>query len=186
MDVQGFQYSKACWQYGPTWQGCSMDIQDHVSHLYSLTFALKQNKELLLAWSLKFCKLVGNIRCKQFSGNHSKITKEMIIALKTAAKMVNSQKQVYVINETMHAKLNFIRQALEGDSGILFEVAMAFIIPRTPRASLFRDSSLLACGGYSTALQIWWYTSFPDETVQQTLLHLSNNEDETFISINCL
>ncbi len=43
-----------------------------------------------------------------------------------------------------------------------------------------------ACGGYSTDLWVWWYLSFPDEMVQQTLLYLSNNEDETFISINCL
>jgi hypothetical protein len=34
-------------------------------------------------------------------------------------------------------------------------VPIAFIIPRTPSAYLFGDSSLLACGGYSTTLRIW-------------------------------
>jgi hypothetical protein len=29
-------------------------------------------------------------------------------------------------------------------------------------------------------------SQFPDDIVHQALLHLSNNEDETFISINCL
>ena len=53
-------------------------------------------------------------------------------------------------------------------------------------ASLFGDSSLLSCGGYSTTLRLWWYMPFPDKILQQTLLHLANNEDETFISINCL
>jgi hypothetical protein len=42
----------------------------------------------------------------------------------------------------MRAELDFIRQALNNDTGIAFEVPIAFIIPRTPAASLFGDSSL--------------------------------------------
>jgi hypothetical protein len=56
--------------------------------------------------------------------------------------MVNHFKQVYVINKTMRAEIDFIRQALREDSGISFKVPIAFIIPRTPTASLFGDSSL--------------------------------------------
>jgi hypothetical protein len=114
-------------------------------------FALKQNKELLLACSSNFREIVGNIEQKQFSGNQSEFAKELNFALKTAAKMVNHFKQVYVINETMQAEIDFIRQALRENSGISFEVPIAFIIPRTPTASLFGDSSLQACGGYLTA-----------------------------------
>jgi hypothetical protein len=124
-----------------------------MSHIYtSLAFALKQNKALLLACSPKFCNIVDKIQKKQFGGNHSEIAKELNYALKIAAKMVNSHKQVYLINGTMQAEINFIRQALTEDSGIPFEVPIAFIIPKTPAASLFGDSSLLACGRYSTAL----------------------------------
>jgi hypothetical protein len=65
-------------------------------------------------------------------------------------------------------------------------VPIAFIIPRTPVASLFGDSSLRACGGYSTTLKVWWYISFPDDIIRQTLLHISNNKSKTFISINYL
>ena len=100
--------------------------------------------------------------------------------------MVNHYKQIYVINETMRAEIDFIRQALADNSGISFEVPIGFIIPRTPTASLFGDSSLRACGGYSTTLRVWWYIPFPDEIVHRTLLHMKNNENETFISINCL
>ncbi len=158
-----------------------------MSHIYtSLAFALKQNKALLLACSPKFRKIVDKIQQKQFGGNHSEIAKELNFALKTTAKMVNSHKQVYINNGTMQAKIHFIRQALKEDTGIPFEMPIAFIIPRTPAASLFGDSSLLACGGYSTALQVWWYISFPDKIIQQMLLHLSNNKSKTFISINCL
>ena len=156
-----------------------------MSHIYtSLAFSLKQNKELLLTCSPKFCEIVGNIECKYFFGNHSEIAKELNFALKTAARMVNHCKQVYVINETMLGEIDFIRQALRDDSEILFEVPIAFIIPRTPTASLFGDSSLQACGGYSTTLRVWWYISFPNEIVQRTLLDLKNNESKNFISIN--
>jgi hypothetical protein len=158
-----------------------------MSHIYtSRAFALKQNKELLLACSPKFREIVENIKRKQFSGNQSEFARELNFALKTAAKMVNHFKQIYIINETMRAEIDFIRQAMSEDSGISFEVPIAFIIPRTPTASLFGDSSLRACGGYSTALRVWWYIPFPDVIVQRTLLHMKNNEDETFVSINCL
>ncbi len=86
----------------------------------------------------------------------------------------------------MRAELDYIRQALNNDSGIAFEAPIAFIIPRTPTATLFGDSLLQACSGYSTTLRIWWYISFPDKIIQQMLLHLSDNKSETFISINCL
>jgi hypothetical protein len=93
---------------------------------------------------------------------------------------------MYIINGTMAEELDFIRQALQENSGINFETPIAFIIPRIPTASLFGDSSLRSCGGYSFELKIWWYLEFPQEIVQRTLLHLKNNEDSTFISINCL
>jgi hypothetical protein len=117
---------------------------------------LNQNKILLSTCSPNFCEIVGNIEHKQFSVNHYEIAKELNFALKTAAKMVNSYNQVYIINETMQAELNFIWQALEEDSRISFEVPITFIIPRTPTAtaSLFGDSSLQACGGYLTTPQV--------------------------------
>ena len=119
-----------------------------MSHIYtSLAFALKQNKLLLLECSPKFRDIITRIERKQFSGNQYEIAKELNFALKTAAKLTNCHKQIYVINETMRAELDFIRQALEDNSGITFEVPIAFIIPKTPTASLFGDSSLLSCGG---------------------------------------
>jgi hypothetical protein len=112
-------------------------------HIYTLlAFALKQNKELLLTCLPKFCEIVRNIKHKQFSGNQSEFARELNFALKTAAKMVNHYKQIYVINKTMRAEIDFIHQALREDFGISFEVSIAFIIPRTPSASLFGDGSL--------------------------------------------
>ncbi len=102
------------------------------------------------------------------------------------AKLVNGHKEVYVINETMGAELDFICQALQEDSGIDSVVPIELVIPRMPTTSLYGDKSLHACGGYSTTLRVWWYLSFSDEIVQRMLVHLKDNKGKTFISINCL
>jgi hypothetical protein len=66
-----------------------------MSHIYtSLAFALKQNKDLLLTCSPKFCEIDGNIQRRQFSGNQSEFARELNFSLKTAAKMVNHYKQI--------------------------------------------------------------------------------------------
>ena len=82
--------------------------------------------------------------------------------------------------------MNFISDALKPDSGIRFETPIAHLIPRMPTASIVGDSSLLACGGYSITLKFWWHFTFPSDMVERTLLHLKDNSDEKFISINCL
>ena len=102
----------------------------------------------------KFKLLVLQIQSKQFSGNQADIAKQVNYALKTAAKLVNNSKHMYIINGTMQEELNFIRQALQEDLGINFETPIAFIIPRIPTASLFGDSLLPSCGGYSFELKI--------------------------------
>ncbi len=86
----------------------------------------------------------------------------------------------------MQEELSFIAGALKPDSGIKFETPIAHLIPRTPTASIVGDSSLLACGGFSITLKFWWHLSFPKHVIKQTLLHLKDNLDESFISINCL
>ena len=86
----------------------------------------------------------------------------------------------------MQEELNFLSSALLPESGIKFETSIAHLIPRIPTASIIGDSLLVACGGYSITLRCWWHLSFPKEVVERTLLHLKDNSDRTFISINCL
>ena len=100
--------------------------------------------------------------------------------------MINKHGHQYLVNRTMWDELTFLSQALSPDSGIKFETPIAHLIPRTPAASIIDDNSLLACGGYSITLKFWWHLSIPKEVIERTLLHLKNNSDETFISINCL
>jgi hypothetical protein len=106
--------------------------------------------------------------------------------MKKAAKMVNKNNSTYLVNKTMQEELSFIADAVKPDSGIKFKIPIAHLIPRTPTASIVGDSSLLACGGYSITLKFWWHFSFPKNVVKQMLLHLKDNSDESFISINCL
>jgi len=128
-----------------------------MSHLYtSLASALKMNKQFLEKSSPSFRALCEQINKKQFNTCHSKLQKEVCYAMKQAAKMVNNHKVVYQINETMREELNLFAQALSALPNIEFSTPIAFIIPRTPSASIFGDSSLLACGGYSIALKFWW------------------------------
>ena len=86
----------------------------------------------------------------------------------------------------MRNKLIFLSDALTPNSGIKFKTPIAHLIPRVPTASIIGDSSLVACGGYSISLKFWWHLTFPKEIVERTLLHLKDNKDETFTSINCL
>ncbi len=130
--------------------------------------------------------LVKQITTKTYSGKISDHQRHIIFAMKKAAKMVNRNHATYLVNRTMRDELNFISDALKPDSGILFETPIAHLIPRTPIASIVGDSSLLACGGYSITLKFWWHFSFPSDVAERTLLHLKDNSDEKFISINCL
>jgi hypothetical protein len=106
--------------------------------------------------------------------------------MKQAAKMVDKHGQQYLMNATMQEELNFIKKALSPNSGIKFKTAIGHLIPGIPTASIVGDSSLLACGGYSIKSKFWWHLSFLKEIVERVLLHLKDNKDERFISINCL
>ncbi len=73
---------------------------------------------------------------------HQRDHQRIEFCFESAARMVNHHKQYYFINKTMRAEIEFICQALKGNYWSIFEVPIAFIIPRTPSAFLFRDSSL--------------------------------------------
>jgi hypothetical protein len=74
--------------------------------------------------------------------------------MKQAAKMVNYHKVVYQVNKTMQEELNLFAQALSASPNIEFLMQIAFLIPRTPSASIFGDGLLLACGGYPISQKI--------------------------------
>ena len=158
-----------------------------MSHLYtSMAFALKTNKDFLRISSPSFKALCEQINKKQFNNRHSELQREVCYAMKQASKMINNHNVVYYINETMREELNLFDQALLASSNIEFSTPISFIIPRTPSASIFGDSSLLACGGYSITLKFWWHLDFPPEIISRTLLYIPSEKDERFISINCL
>jgi hypothetical protein len=127
-----------------------------MSHLYtSLASALKKKEEFLTKSSPGFRELCVQINKKQFNIDHSTLQKEVCYAMKQAAKMINHHKIVYQVNKTMWEELNLFAQALSATPSIGFVTLIAFLIPRTPSASIFGDSLLLACGGYSICQKFW-------------------------------
>ncbi len=100
--------------------------------------------------------------------------------------MTKKHRQTYLFNPKMQDKLNFISNALSPNSGIKFKTPIAHLIPRTPTALIVGVSSLVTCGGYSITLKFWWHLLFPKEVVKRMLLHLKDNSNESFISINYL
>jgi hypothetical protein len=107
-------------------------------HLYtSLAFTLRKNKELLTKSLPGFRLLCSQIEKKQFNINHSILQREVCYAMKQAAKMVSYHKVVYQVNKTMQKELNLLAQALSASPNIEFVMPIAFLIPRTPSASIF-------------------------------------------------
>jgi hypothetical protein len=123
---------------------------------------------------------------KNFSGKILDHQLHINFAMKIAAKMINKHGHLYLVNWTMWDKLNFISHTLSPDSEIQFKTPIAHLILRIPTASIVGDSSLTTCGGYSVTLKFWWHLSFPETIVVKMLLHLKDNSNKSFISINCL
>ena len=84
----------------------------------------------------------------------------------------------------MCQEIDFFRKKLQPLSGITWEMPIAHIIPRMPTATAFGDSCLEGAGGYLISLGYWWHLSFPEEVIQQTLMHKRDNEDGQLILIN--
>jgi hypothetical protein len=100
--------------------------------------------------------------------------------MKWAAKLVHA-KYRYNINRTMRQEIDFFRKKLLTLSGITWETPIAHIIPQMPMAKAFGDSCLEGAGGYLVSLGYWWHLPFPEEVIQQTLMHKKDNKDGQLI-----
>ncbi len=74
----------------------------------------------------------------------------------------------------MRQEIEFFREKLLLESGIVWETPIAHIIPRMPTFTSFGDSCLKGAGGYCISLGFWWHIPFPEA------------EDGLLISINVL
>jgi hypothetical protein len=71
-------------------------------------------------------------------------------------------------------------------SCLTWEMPITHIISQMPTATAFGDSCLEGAGGYSISLGYWWHLSFPEEVIQQTLMHKKDNKDGQLILSNVL
>lgn len=154
-----------------------------ISHLYvSLAFALKSNEALLDKLDEPFHKLLHQIKTKNFYGSARDVAKQVNHAMKLASRQVAMARFRYPINQTMRDEIEFIASALRTDS-IKFRTPLAFIVKRAPTWTIYGDSSLKSCGGYSLGLRFWWYVPFSEKLKERTLIYRKNGE-EGLISIN--
>jgi hypothetical protein len=158
-----------------------------LSHLYtSIAHALAENKRLLSESSEEFQTIVADIKSGKYNNYGADQAKHMSFALKKAAHLVHHAKFCYNINTTMRAEIEFFREQLHPDSGTLWSMPLALIVPRDPFATAFGDACLHGAGGYSISLGFWWHLEFPEDVKQRTLLHKQDNSDDLLISINVL
>jgi len=158
-----------------------------LSHLYtSIAHALSENTRLLNESSNEFRELVQKIRKGNFNTPCKEQARHLSFTMKQAAKMVHHADFRYNINSSMRQEIEFFREALMPDSGVVWETPIALIVPRMPSATTMGDSSLEGAGGYSIGLGYWWHLDFPDEVVLRTLKHKTGNDDDDLISINVL
>jgi hypothetical protein len=158
-----------------------------LSHLYSsISFALAENKRLLLESSQEFQNIILSIQTGAFFTSCKDLTRHTSFAMKRTARLTHHSSYQDNINRTMRAENEFFCDNLKPDSGIEWETPIAHLIPRTPFATTIGDCSLEGAGDFSIALGFWWHIRFPDKIIQHTLLFKSDNKDGLLILINVL
>ncbi len=112
-----------------------------LSHLYlSIAYALSENKRLLIESSKEFCDIVLAIYAVAFVTPCKDLARHTSFAMKHAAKLTHHASYHYNINKTMHYKIEFFCNKLKPDSGIEWEMHIAYLIPQTPFATTIGDS----------------------------------------------
>jgi hypothetical protein len=158
-----------------------------LSHLYlSIAYALSENKRLLTESSAEFRDIVLAIQTNAFVTPCKDLARHTSFAMKRAAKLTHHASYQYNINKTMRYEIEFFRDKLKPDSGIVWETPIAHLIPQMPFAMTIRDSLLEGAGGSSTTLGFWRHIHFLDEVVQRTLRFKTNNNNGMLMLINVL
>ena len=158
-----------------------------LTHLYSsITYALTENKHLLVETSPSVCEIFLSIKTGTFACSEKDQVKQINFAMKTAARLVHHAKFEYNINKTIHQEIEFFCAKLLPKSNIVGENPIAHIIPWMPTFTSFGNNCLEGAGGYSLSLGFWWHIPFPHAAKQHTLLHKQDNKDGLLILINVL
>lgn len=158
-----------------------------LTHLYaSIALALAHNKSFLQQSSREFRDIVHSLRTGRFTCPSNEQARHISFAMKRAAQLVHHARCTYFINPSMRQEIEFFRDKLRRDSGVVWGTPIAHIIPRAPSFVSYGDSCLHGAGGYSLDLRFWWHLDFPHEVILRTLLHKETNHDDSLISINVL
>ncbi len=136
--------------------------------------------------SAEFRDIVLAIQTNAFVTPCKDLAWNTFFAMKRAAKLTHHASYQYNINKTMRYGIKFFCAKLKPDSGMKWEMPIAYLIPQMPFATTIGDSSLEGPGEFSTTLGFWWHICFLDEVVQRTLRFKTNNNDGMLVSVNIL
>jgi len=127
-----------------------------MTHLYaSIAYGLAKNKRLLTELSQEFCEVVESLCSGSFPCLATDMTRHIFFALKKAARMVHHSKYKFIISLSMRQEIEFFRNKIQPNLSILWETPITHVIPCTPTATTFEDSSLERAYGYSIKLGFW-------------------------------
>jgi hypothetical protein len=154
-----------------------------MSHLYlSIGAALRDSRAYLLTNSAAFRNLLKLIKHSPATALEARVSS---FSQAASASAVHRTRRQFFINKTMRDELRLIRLALTSPN-LRKSTPIAHLIPRTPDAAAWGDSSLDAAGGFSTDMQFWWYLEWPQAIRERTLRNISDGRNGQLIDINCL
>jgi hypothetical protein len=101
-----------------------------LSYLYlTIAYALSKNKRLLTESSAEFQDIVLAIQTNAFASPCKDLAWHTSFAMKHAEKLTHHPSYHYNINRTMHYGIEFFCDKLKLNSGIKWEMPIAYLIP---------------------------------------------------------
>ena len=159
-----------------------------LTHMYSsMSYAIKKNGEYLMGNSAPFRQMMKKMKGLRAITVKTKLDVDYLnFYVKKSAQKTFKCDETYFIVRTLRAELELLRDWLQPDSGIIWETPLGHIIKRIPYAIALGDACLYGGGGFCIKLQFWWHLSWPDKIIKKTKLHLVDNSNGDFVSINVL
>jgi hypothetical protein len=152
-----------------------------------MSYAIKKNGEHLRANNASFRQMMKQMKGLRALTVQTKLDVDYLnFYVKKTAQKTFKCNETYFIVRTLRAELELLRCWLQPDSGIFWETPIGHIIKRMPYAIALGDACLYGGGGFCIKLKFWWHISWPDKIIKKTKLHLADNSNGDFVSINVL
>eukprot|EP00957_Ditylum_brightwellii_P090084 6860769-Ditylum_brightwellii.AAC.1 len=86
----------------------------------------------------------------------------------------------------MKEKLKLLTKVMSNRDQFKWETPIAHLVHRTPDFTADGDSSLVAAGGFSLSLKLWWYLDWSEDIKARSIREIKKDKSGKLISINVL